>query len=176
MGETTDSGINLTDVSETDNDIKTEMHSGKATIEVVITDYTAVTTSLSSVENESSKNHLQVPAKTISIDSMQDIHKNNDRSRTGGSILSITSFLDDTLTPNRVTKVIKFRLVATLTITIITVALLFLVPIIFYNINSPTTELYSFDGVAFDNVDFETCSVSYAYTQSLLKNKCDLIF
>lgn len=165
MGDMTDSGINMTDVLDPDNDSKIETDSGKVNVEVVITNCTAATTSLSTEGNESSNNHLQVPTNTISIDCTQDIHSNSNKTGSRGSMLSISSFLDDALTPKQVTKVIKCRLMATLTIAIITVILLFLVPVVLYNIKSPTTELYSFDDVAFENVNFDTCSVSSIYTQ-----------
>ena len=62
---------------------------------------------------------------------------------------------------------------ATLTITIFIVLLLFLTPVVFYNINPPTKELYSFDEVAFDGIDFETCSVSCGcHPTFIIKQKC----
>ena len=163
MSEMTDSGITITITEALEPDSSDNKDCGKVNNEV--TNNTSVTTSLSTETIELYTNHLSVPSRTVSIDCIQDIHKDHkiDRSGSRGSIPSITSFLDDVMTPKRVTKVIKFRLMATLTITIFTVVLLFLFPIVFYNINPPTTELYSFDGVALGNVDFETCSVSSGY-------------
>ena len=157
MSEIVHGGINVTDVMELDGDIKIVVDGAED-------EGTAVTTSVST-ENSESRTNLQVSPKILSTDGIQDIHSSNKRERYG-SRGSITSFLNDVLTPKQVTKVIKLRSMATLTITILTVLLLFLTPIVFYNINPPTMELYSFDGVAFKNVDFETCSVSVGCTNT----------
>ena len=166
MSDNIGSGINVTDKLE--SNIKIEVND----VDVEVTGNTSAMTPLPADRNESHINHLQVPTKTVSVDRKQDIQINT-RTERSASIPSMTSFLGEVLTPKGVTKIIKLRLMATLTITIFIVLLLFLTPVVFYNVNPPTKELYSFDEVAFDDIDFETCSVSCGcHPIFIIKQKC----
>lgn len=143
-----DSGIYYTDISEISNDVKIVVESAEVdTTEVGNNvDYGGTVVSGCTKRNESHSSYLQVPTNNNSGDSNRMQHRG-----------SIANLAIEVFTPENITTVLKLRLVATLTGIICVTSLLFVAPIVWYNVDQPSLELDSFE---YESMMSDNCNVS----------------
>jgi len=105
-----------------------------------------------SERNESHSNYLKVPNnnRNNSPDNIRGTHKTQHRG-------SITSLAAEVLTPENITIVLKLRLVSTFALIICITSLLFVAPIVWYNVDQPSLEL---DSLKYDSLIRDICNVS----------------
>ena len=102
---------------------------------------------------EDNTQHLQVPKKQKLPNNRKEVYKNsepNDKATKPSFPVAVS-------TTEYITKVLKCQLIATLIITICTITLLSLVPVVLYTINPPHA---SIEVDVFQPMIFATCSVS----------------
>ena len=122
---------------------------------------TAVSTSFCIGSDELHKDYLQVPNSPKSLDDTKDGNGNNEikRSSLRGSITNLAA---EVFTTQNITKVVKVQLMIVLFVTICLMILLFVAPIIWYNINlSSAASCHDMQNSVIDDVNFESCSVSF---------------
>jgi len=108
--------------------------------------------------NELHKKNLQVLNSPISS---HDTNYTNEIENSRYSIIgSMTSLVAEVFTRQNITTAVKCRLVTTLVVIIFIMILLFLTPIVLYNINPPSAEKYATESAIFYNMEVDNCSVS----------------
>ena len=124
----------------------------------VVSDSKESATSFCTETNELHKENLQVPNSPISPNDTRETDgiKKPRRSFEG----SITSFAAEFFSTQNITKAVKCRLVATLIVAICIMVLLFLTPIVLYNIDPPNAETYVTESAIFYNMEVDSCAVS----------------
>ncbi|XP_065911487.1 uncharacterized protein [Dysidea avara] len=121
---------------------------------------TAVSTSFCIGSDELHKDYLQVPNSPKSLDDTKDGNGNNEikRSSLRGSITNLAA---EVFTTQNITKVVKVQLMIVLFVTICLMILLFVAPIIWYNINlSSAASCHDMQNSVIDDVNFESCSAN----------------
>ena len=149
-----DSGVYCTDISEISNDVKIVVESA----EVNNADCGGTVVSGCTKRNESHTNYLQVPNNN-NLSSMENTGDANRMQHKG----SIASLVIEVFTPENITTVLKLRLVATLIGIICVTSLLFVAPIVWYNVDQPSLELDSleYESMISDNCNVSACIRSY---------------
>ena len=123
-----------------------------------ISDSNERATSFCTETNELHEENLQVPINpTLPNDTKKTDEMKKPRYSFKGSITSLAS---EVFTAQNITKAVKCRLVTTLIVTICIMVLLFLTPIVLYNINPPIAEKYITESTIFYNMEVDSCFVS----------------
>ncbi|XP_065909217.1 uncharacterized protein [Dysidea avara] len=135
-----DSGIYSTDTSEIDIDVKIVVDSTE--MDNKADSDGDIASSGCTGRNESHTDYLQVPS---SIDTLGNTQHRG----------SLASIVVDVFTPENITTVLKLRLATTITVIICIMLLLFVTPIVWYNVDRPTLELTT--------IEYE----------SMVRNKCN---
>ena len=137
-----DSGIYSTDTSEIDIDVKIVVDSTE--MDNKADSDGDIASSGCTGRNESHTDYLQVPS---SIDTLGNTQHRG----------SLASIVVDVFTPENITTVLKLRLATTITVIICIMLLLFVTPIVWYNVDRPTLELTT---IEYESMVRNKCNVS----------------
>ena len=124
----------------------------------VVSDSKESATSFCTETNELHKENLQVlnsPSLSNDTTKTDEIEKPQYSFKS-----SIASLAAEVFTTRNITTAVKCRLVIILIVTICIMVLLFLTPIVLYNINPPKAETYVTESTIFYDMEVDSCSVS----------------
>jgi len=124
----------------------------------VVSDSKEKATSFCTKTNELHEDNLQVlNSSTSPNDTKETDEIEKPRYSFKGSMASLAA---EVFTTRNITTAVKCRLVIILIVTICLMILLFLTPIVLYNINPPNAEKYVTESTIFYGMEVDSCSVS----------------